>query len=100
MGMHGHAWACMDRHEHAWSVRREACPGRFHELLAGLERGANVQNYDFVLPPIDWGTASRETSETRENRQRLSRRDRSAAHALVWGVGPNTTMTHEDDAGA
>ena len=39
-------------------MRREACPGRFHELLAGLERGANVQNYDFVMPPIDWDTDS------------------------------------------
>jgi len=33
-------------------------PERFHELLAGLERGANVQNYDFVMPPIDWDTDS------------------------------------------
>jgi len=25
-------------------------PGRFHELLAGLEQGVNVHTYDFVLP--------------------------------------------------
>ena len=31
-------------------------PGRFHELLAGLEQGATVQTYDFVLPPINWET--------------------------------------------
>ena len=32
-------------------------PGRFHELLAGLEQGATVRTYDFVLPPIDGETA-------------------------------------------
>ena len=31
-------------------------PGRFHELLAGLEQGATVQPYDFVLPPLNWET--------------------------------------------
>ena len=33
-------------------------PGRFHELLAGLEQGAIVHTYDFVIPPINWETTS------------------------------------------